>query len=762
MIETPEQHGPEQDRLGVLKRLVVGRPRATGEMHDTLLSKTLALPIFASDPLSSVAYATEAALAVLIAASASSGHLVLPISIAIAAVLAIVVLSYTQTVQAYETSGGAYVVARDNLGTLPSLVAAAALLADYILTVAVSVTAGVLALSSAAPSLSAHKVSISLLFVVLLTVVNLRGVRESGILFAVPTYAFVAAMLAMIGTGVGKCALGTCGQVQVPHPIVAGAGAVGVFVVLRAFASGAAALTGVEAISNGVSAFRPPPGKNAARTLLIMGGIAITLFIGVSYLAVHMHARPSTTVSVVSEIARAVFPSSSWTSFMYYAVQGLTFAILVLAANTSYQGFPRLGAVLARDRFFPRQFINLGDRLVYSNGIVVLAAIASFLIWIFHADVLALIHLYVIGVFTAFTLSQAGMVRYWQRRQDPGWRKAATLNAIGGTATGLVTLLVIQAKFTAGAWAVIVAIPLMIAGFYSVSRHYRKVERRLRAGAAAVAAAPPATNKVVLYVESADAALREALWYARQIAGNDFHAIHARGSHTDPGIRPRFRSLTDIRPDLEVLKPEDGRTDAVIEYLWALPRGESNFVTVVIPELFKRPSLVAAVSRRTEFSLKLRLLTEPGVVITDVPVLAQNGELPEPQRAVCRILVSGAHAASMRAVNYAGTLGFADTKALYFAFEHEDAERLRREWSERGMRIPLEIEEAEYRDIGDPLLRSLRSITADQDAIAVVIMPELIFSGPQRLLHNQRALYIKRLLLFEPRVILTSVPYRLG
>jgi amino acid transporter len=762
MIETTEQQGPEQDRLDVLKRLVVGRPRATGEMHETLLSKTLALPIFASDPLSSVAYATEAALAVLIAASAGSGHLVLPVSIAIAAVLAIVVLSYTQTVQAYETSGGAYVVARDNLGTLPSLIAAAALLADYILTVAVSVTAGVLALSSAAPSLSAHKVAISLLFVVLLTVVNLRGVRESGILFAVPTYAFVAAMLTMIGTGVGKCAIGTCGQAHVPHPIAAGAGAVGVFVVLRAFASGAAALTGVEAISNGVSAFRPPPGKNAARTLLIMGAIAITLFIGVSYLAVHMHARPSTTVSVVSEIARAVFPSSSWTSFMYYAVQGLTFAILVLAANTSYQGFPRLGAVLARDRFFPRQFINLGDRLVYSNGIIVLAAIASFLIWIFHADVLALIHLYVIGVFTAFTLSQAGMVRYWMRRQDPGWRKSATLNAVGATATGLVTLLVIQAKFTAGAWAVIVAIPLMIMGFYAVNRHYRKVERRVRAGAAAVAAAPPPTNEVVLYVESADAALREALWYARQIAGDDFRAIHAPGSHSDPGIRPRFRSLTDIRPDLQVLEPEDGRADAVIEYLWALPRGESNFVTVIIPELFKRPSLVAAVSRRTEFSLKLRLLTEPGVVITDVPVLAQNGELPEPKRAACRILVSGAHAASMRAVNYASTLGFSDTKALYFAFEHEDAERLRGEWSERGMRIPLEIEEAQYRDLGDPLLRYLRAITTDPDAVAVVIMPELIFSGPQRLLHNQRALYIKRLLLFEPRVILTSVPYRLG
>jgi amino acid transporter len=750
-----------ESTLDVFKRVVVGRPRSSGELHETLLSKTLALPIFAADPLSSVAYATEAALAVLIAASAGAGHLVLPISIAIAAVLGIVVLSYTQTVQAYQTSGGAYVVARDNLGTLPSLVAAAALLADYILTVAVSVTAGAVALSSAAPSLAAHKVALSLLFVLLLTLANLRGVRESGILFAIPTYAFVVAFFAMIGTGVSKCAVGSCPQAHVPDPIAAGAGTVGVFVLLRAFASGAAALTGVESVSNGVNAFRRPAGKNAAQTLLIMGAIAITLFIGVSFLAVHMNARPSNTVSVVSEIARATFPSGSWTSFMYFAVQGLTFAILVLAANTSYQGFPRLGAVLARDRFFPRQFINLGDRLVYSNGIIVLAAIASFLIWIFHADVLRLIHLYVIGVFTAFTLSQAGMVRYWWRRRDPGWQKSVTLNAIGCAATGLVALLVIQAKFTAGAWAVIVAIPVMIVGFYGVNRHYRKVERRLRAGVAAVAAAPAPRNEVVLYVESADAALQEALWYARQIAGDDFRAIHALGTHSDPGIRARFRTLTDIRPDLDMLEPPLGRVEAVIEYLWALPRGESNFVTVVIPELFRRRSLWAAASRRTELALKLRLLREPGVVITDVPVLADNGHVPLPKRAVCRLLVSGAHAASLRAVNYASTLGFDDTKALFFAFDREEADGLRDEWSAQAMRVPLQIEEAPFRDIGEPLLRSLREITADPEVVAVVIMPELVFSGPQRLLHNQRALYIKRLLLFEPRVILTSVPYRL-
>jgi amino acid transporter len=752
------------DRLDTVKRTLIGRPRPTGEMGETLLSKKLALPIFASDPLSSVAYATEAALVVLVGVSLTSAHLVLPISLAIAAVLGIVVLSYTQTVKAYETSGGAYVVAKENLGTLPSLVAAAALLVDYVLTVSVSVAAGVLAITSAAPSLAAHKVELSLLLILVLTVVNLRGVRESGIAFALPTYSFVAVMYVMIGTGIAKCAASGCPQAHVPDPIAVGAaGSVGVFVVLRAFASGAAALTGVESISNGVGAFKPPQGRNAATTLLVMGVMAISLFVGVSYLAVHMHALPSNSVSVVSEIARATFPAGSPGSFFYYLVQGLTFAILVLAANTSYQGFPRLSAILARDRFFPRQFVNLGDRLVYSNGIIVLAGIASLLIWAFHADVNALIHLYVIGVFTAFTLSQTGMVRYWFRLKTPGWRKSAFLNGAGAIATTLVALLVVETKFLEGAWAVAVAIPLLVAGFYGINGHYRKVARRLRAGVAAVAAAPPATNQVVLYVDSYDAALREAVWYAQQIAGDDFRAIHVPGPHTDTGIRPRFRQLTDMRPDLEIVQAEGSRVDAVIDQLWAIPRGESSFVTTIIPEEFRRASLVDAIRRRTEFSLKVHLLTEPGVVISDVPVLAQKqAEWRPPARAVCRVLVSGAHAASMRAVNYAGALGLEDTRAVFFAFDAEEADRLYGEWAGRPMGLPLEIEEAHYRDLGDPLLRYLRGITAEPGTVVVVVMPELIFSGPQRLLHNQRALYIKRLLLFEPRVILTSVPYRLS
>src|SRR5205823_5956842 len=402
-----------------------------------------------------------AALVVLLGTSLGAAHLAFPISIGIATLLAIVVLSYRQTVLIYQTSGGAYVVAKENLGTLPSLVGAAALLVDYILTVAVSVAAGILALTSLAPSLAAHKVSLSLAAVVLLTLVNLRGVRESGIAFALPTYSFVAAMYVMVATGVAKCAAGSCPQAVVPHPLAAGAGAVGVFVLLRAFASGASALTGVEAISNGVSAFRMPKGKNAAATLTALGAIAISLFLGVSYLAVHMHARPSQTVSLVSEIARAAFPAGSPGAFLYYAVQALTFAILILAANTSYQGFPRLAAVLAQDRFFPRQFVNLGDRLVYSNGIVVLAGLASLLIWIFHANVISLIHLYVVGVFTAFTLSQAGMVRYWLRRKEPGWQRRVAINGVGAATTGLVTLLVIEAKFTAGAWMVTVAVPVL-------------------------------------------------------------------------------------------------------------------------------------------------------------------------------------------------------------------------------------------------------------------------------------------------------------
>jgi amino acid transporter len=739
-----------------VKRVVVGRPLASGELEETLLRKLIALPVFASDPLSSVAYATEAALVVLVGASLTARHLVLPVSAAIALLLAIVALSYRQTVRAYESSGGAYIVAKDNLGTLPALVAAAALLTDYVLTVAVSVAAGVFAVSSAAPSLAGLRVELSLAFVAILTVANLRGVKEAGVLFALPTYGFVGSMVVLLAVGGARCVAGTCPQAVAPQPLAAGTGVVTAAVLLRAFASGSAALTGVEAISNGVSAFRRPQSRNAARTLTAMAAIAIVLFLGVSWLAVEMHAQPSASVSVLSQLAHAALPGPG-----YYALQAFTFAILVLAANTSYQGFPRLAALLARDRFFPRQFVNLGDRLVYSNGVVVLAAVAAVLIVLFHANVDSLIHLYVLGVFTAFTLSQAGMVRYWRRTREPGWRRSAVVNALGAAATGLVLLVVVWTKFLQGAWAVTVAVPVLVAGFYGIRRHYRRVARRLRAGARAVAAAPPARNDVLVPVRELDAAARRAVWLAQAISPS-FTGLHVSGSARvgrDP--RGRWWELAGGAGPLELLErvPGDGGgVDPLLERVWSLPRGESQFVTVVIPEQFRRASLRSALGR-PELRLKLRLLTEPSVVVADVAVVGHVDPRP-PRRLVCRVLVSGAHAASMRAVNYAHALGL-DARAVFFAFDESEGRRLRRDWAGIGAALPLDVFEAPYRDLSEPLLAYVRELTADEATELLLVLPELVVRGWARLLHNQRSLYIKRLLLFEPRVVLASVPFQL-
>jgi amino acid transporter len=748
-----------------VKRLVVGRPMSSGQVEETLLPKWLALPIFASDPLSSVAYATEAALVVLLAASATSAYLVFPLSLGIAALMAIVIVSYRQTVRVYESSGGAYVVARENLGTLPSLVAAAALLTDYVLTVAVSVAAGVLALTSAVGSLRGHELALSLACVVLITFANLRGVRETGLAFAAPTYLFVTSIFILIITGIGKCATSGCPQAVIPHPMTTGVGAVTLFVLLRAFSSGSTALTGVEAIANGVNAFRRPHGQNAAKTLGILGVIAISMFVGVSWLAVHMHAIPTATgtPSVLSELARGVFPAGSWSGFMYWAVQILTLVILVLAANTSFQGFPRLAALLARDRYFALQFTNLGDRLVFSNGIVVLAGVASLLLWVYNAEVNSLIHLYVIGVFTAFTLSQAGMVRYWLRTRDPGWRHKALVNGVGGVATGVVAVVVIATKFTEGAWLVTIAIPLLVLAFLGINRHYRRFGRRLRAGMSAARAAGKPENTTLLWVDSIDVATEGALWYAREIShGEPLRAVHAPGRHTDKGIRPRWYDFASASPPLEVLATDEGRTHALLEEVWQLPRGENRFVTVVVPEQFRKASLLSAAERES-FRLKLRLLSEPGVVVADVPAVsrAQGPEGHVPDRLVVRVLVAGVNGGSLRALEYARSLGVADTRAVSFAFDAEEAAKIEREWLAAGISLPLDLSDAPYRDVGDPLLHYLRKLTADEGTAVNVVMPEIVVRGWARVLHNQRALYIKRLLLFEPRVILSSVPYQL-
>jgi amino acid transporter len=741
-----------------LRRLFVGRPMRTGQLEETLLPKTLALPIFASDPLSSVAYATESALVVLLAVSAASAHLVFPISIAISLLLAVVVVSSMPTVHAYETSGGAYIVARENLGTLPSLVGAAALLTDYVLTVAVSISAGIFAVTSFAPSLADHKVALSLGCLLLIVLVNLRGVRESGLAFALPTYLFVTAVGVLVIAGAIELATGHAHRAAVPHALPVGTGTITLFVLLRAFSSGSTALTGVEAIANGVNAFRRPHGKNAAQTLAVLGSIAIFLFLGVSYLAVHLHARPSSTASVLSQVARGVFPPGSAASFMYYAVQGLTLLVLILAANTSFQGFPRLSALLARDRFAPQQFTNLGDRLVFSNGMLVLATVAGLLLWIYGANTNNLIHLYVIGVFTAFTLSQAGMVHYWFTRRTPRWKAKALVNGVGAAATGIVALVVVYTKFAEGAWLVTVAIPVVVLGMLGVRRHYARLARRLRAGAEAVVAAPPAHNTTLLMVEQIDEATEQALRVARAISTGGVRAVHVPARGTDPGIRARWFKLAG--EPLEALDPSLGVTEAILEQVWRLPRSESDFVTVVVPELFGSRSLLEQARRPRELALKLRLLSEPGVVVADVPVV-KGADEAGPSHLVARVLVSGVNAVSMRAVNYAQTLDVPDVRAVHFAYSADDAREIREEWRHHGPRVPLEVVDAPYRDVGRPLLQYLRDLTAEEGTEVLVLMPELYTRGWRRLLHNQKALYVKRLLLFEPHVVLASVPYQL-
>jgi hypothetical protein len=448
---------------------------------------------------------------------------------------------------------------------------------------------------------------------------------------------------------------------------------------------------------------------------------------------------------------------------MYWVVQIFTFAVLILAANTSFQGFPRLSALLARDRFVPRQFTNLGDRLVFSNGVVVLTGTAMALIAIYHANVNSLIHLYVVGVFTAFTLSQAGMVKYWLRTRDPGWRHRGAINAVGAVTTGIVALVVIWSKFTEGAWLVIIAIPALVVLFLGINRHYRRFGRRLRAGVSAARAAGPPYNTTILWAEAIDVATEGALWYARQISQDGaLRAVHTPGRHTDSGIRPRWYDFANASPPLEVLTVDEGRTQALLEEVWKLPRGANRFVTVVVPERFRKPSLLSAAGRDS-FRLKLRLLSEPGVVVADVPTVsrstAPDGRVPK--RLAVRVLLSAVHGGSLGAIEYARSLGIEDARAVSFAFDADEARRFEREWLAAGVSMPLDLSDAPYRDVGDPLLRYLRELTADADTAVNVVMPEIVVRGWARLLHNQRALYIKRLLLFEPRVILSSVPYQL-
>jgi amino acid transporter len=749
----------------LVKRVLVGRQVSSARLEHTLLPKVLALPVFSSDALSSVAYATEEMMIALAVAGAAAFSNMLPVAVVVAMVLAIVVTSYRQTVRAYPRGGGSYIVARENLGTLPGLVAAGAILQDYVLTVAVSVTAGTIAIVSAAPGLSDHRVAIAIGLIVIVALANLRGVKEAGTLFAIPTYGFVVCVFITLVIGLARC-LGGCPAAASSNIPLHAEQALSLFIILKAFASGSTALTGVEAIADGVQAFRRPQSRNAATTLAVMGAISISMFLGITYLAGALDVRVAEHLegskSVLAQIGETVFSGGA----MFFVLQVFTALILILAANTAYQDFPRLSAILARDGFVPRQFQNRGDRLVFSNGILVLSGLAMLLVWAFDADLTRLIQLYVVGVFTAFTLSQAGMVRRWMTMKEPGWQRSAVVNGIGATATGVVLVIVAITKFAGGAWIVISAMPVIVGFFLLVQRHYTRVRQELQRGEVRFGEVGP--NRIVFVIRDLDTAAAEALGYIRSLRPPTFEPLYV-GSLPGDDAQARWAEIAPDAPPLIHLEGRD-RVDAVIEHVRQVPREPHGFVTVVIPELFRRRSLLQALTQPVAFRLKLRLLAEPQVVITDVPVLVEegrplgvDGRALIPERVVALVFVSAPNDASVRAINYARSINAHETRAVFLATEPEEAPEILEQWAERGMGIQLDLVEAPFRDLGPPLLEEIRRVTGDGIAVASVILPEfLVTRWWHRLLHNNRALFIKRMLLFEPRVILSSVPYQLG
>jgi amino acid transporter len=614
--------------LDTVKRFLVGRPLASAEQEHQRIPKTIALAVFSSDAISSTAYATEAILFVLVAGGASlaaSLNTLIPIAVAVAILLAIVATSYRQTIFAYPNGGGSYVVTRENFRTeTPSLVAGASLLVDYILTVAVSISAGVAAIISipAFHRWQDQRVAIGLGLILFITVMNLRGIKESGRFFAFPTYAYIVVLLALVVYGLAR----TYGIFGPPiHNVpfkpadytgtrIVG-GSVGLFLLLRGFSSGAVALTGVEAISNGVPAFRRPESHNAATTLAWMATILGSLFFGVSVLAHHLHPYPSKTQTVFSQLGHQVFGNGP----VYVFLQFATAAILTLAANTAYADFPRLSSIIARDGFLPRQLANRGDRLVFSNGILVLAGAAALLIIAFRGKTDALIPLYAVGVFTSFTLSQAGMVRHHRSEQEQGWKRNIVINGVGSCATGLVLVIVAVSKFGEGAWVPIALIPLIVVLFKAIHRHY--------AGVAAALAVPPdfkprrMNHTVVVLVGSPHRGVLEALAYAKSLSPNHLVAVTVVSDDEERDTIEKQWSERNIGVPLEIVySPYRELSRPVLRFVDELDaRFENDVITVVIPEFVVRHWWGHLLHNQSALILKGRLLFRRGTVVTSVP-----------------------------------------------------------------------------------------------------------------------------------------------
>ncbi|MDP9280847.1 MAG: APC family permease [Chloroflexota bacterium] len=622
-VATPRVDAPKSG-LGrayqTARRILFGARLTSEEEAGERLSKKTGLAILASDNISSSAYATEEAMRVLAIAGGTALALTMPIAIAVCVVLAVVILSESRVIRAYPNGGGSYIVAKDNHGVIPGLVAASALLIDYVLTVAVSSAAGVAAISSFVPPVHDHRVLWSLGLIGLLTIGNLRGIREAGVIFAAPTYVYVVSLLGLIAYGLFRIVSG-----DVPDPVVPrdafeaqGLELLTPLIVLRAFASGSVGLTGSEAIANGVPNFKPPESKNAVITLVWMGAIFGTLFLGLTYLATHVGIAPdqSELETVNSMLTRSLVGDG--TPF-YYLVQVSTAIILLLAANTGFSGFPRLASVLADDRFMPRQFAFRGERLAFSFGIIALALMSAAVLAAFHGSVTELVPLYTIGVFAAFTLSQSGLVRRWWRLRNPGWRLSMFINTFGTIVTGTVLVVVVYTKFFYGAWMVLLVMPILVGLLFAINRHYRTVHDSLtldRPDEPIPQLKPPV---VIIPVARLDRATLQAVAFARSISPT-VRAVHiATTAESAKEFERRWKRWTAEVPLDVIESPYRSLLQPLLRYIDAIDKRDTRPITVVLAEFVPRNWWEWMLHSQTALRLKLSLLFRPNTIVIDIP-----------------------------------------------------------------------------------------------------------------------------------------------
>ncbi|HEX9312345.1 MAG TPA: APC family permease [Actinomycetota bacterium] len=762
------------------KRLLLGRPLATARLEHERLGKPTALAVFSSDNMSSVAYATEEILRVLIpVVGIAAFTLVMPITIAVVVVEAILIFSYRQTIKAYPSAGGAYIVTKDNLGLLPAQLAGVALLVDYVLTVSVSTAAGVQAISSVHPLAVPVRIGLSLFFVWLIAYGNLLGVRESGRIFAAPTYLFIFSLGLTCAMGLYQVILGHLRPFPIQHQVATGGlspgvAAVGMFIVLRAFASGGAAVTGVEAISNGVPAFRKPEWKNARDSLTYMGVILCTSFLAVSYLAHRLHVVPvaDESKSLLGQIAQAVYGRGALGHTLFLVLQLSTTLILVLAANTSFADFPRLASFHAHDAFMPRQLTKRGHRLVFSNGIVALAGAASLVIVVFGASVTRMIPLYALGVFTSFTLSQSGMAKRHLRLREEGWRHGLFFNGLGAVTTFVVTIVIAIEKFTKGAWIVVVFVPLMVFLLVRVNRTYEAEEEDLLEGLGRIGRQVPKRHRVVVFVDALDEKTYHALQYALTAAPQTLRAVHL---DSDPAATAALKdawNATRLRFPLDVVPCQDGDRAGCLERYVRSQCSRDAETTVILPG-----SANAGLWRRLRQGRTLaRLLDSMRDIDTvSVAVVRDHGGTGHTVREgrlwlwprgrhVVLILVDRLDRSVLKAIRYARAIEATDIIALHAAVDLERAQELLEQWGEAGteLGVPLEVDECADRNIARTVSEAAGRLSRKDTEVTVVI-PRREYGGrTQRFLHDHTSRSISRALADQPHVDVVTVPYRLG